>query len=253
MPESNRSLERGLALLDCFKPGVAALAHSHLVDRTALPKATVTRLLTSLCRSGYLTYDAQAKGYRLGTPVLSLARAYNMGSALLARLGPLVREVARDTGTIVGVAQAHGTDMVYLDQVNFDRARAGRQVGPGQHLPIVHSAIGRAFLGDLPADERAQWLTRLRASEPQWTAALAQDMERSLLEVRQRGHCVVLWHEGRLVAVGAPFRTADGERYAMNIAYAPPSPGDRRLPEPLGLALRRLLDCARSQSSAQGT
>ena len=247
MPESNRSLERGLALLDCFKPGVAALAHSHLVDRTALPKATVTRLLTALCRVGYLTYDAQAKGYRLGTPVLSLARAYNLGSALLTRLAPLIHEVARDTGTIVGVAQAHGTDMVYLDQVNFDRARSSRQVGPGQHLPIVHSAVGRAFLGDLPAHERAQWLTRLRANEPHWTGALAQDMERSMQEVRQCGHCVVLWHEGRLVAVGAPFRTADGERYALNIAYAPRATGDRRLPEPLGVALQRLLNCGRSE------
>ncbi|MES3003898.1 MAG: helix-turn-helix domain-containing protein [Pseudomonadota bacterium] len=247
MPESNRSLERGLALLDCFKPGVTALAHSHLVDRTGLPKATVTRLLTSLCKSGYLTYDAPAKGYRIGTPVLSLARAYTVGSALLARMGPLIREVARDTGTIVGVAQAHGTDMVYLDQVNFDRARAGRQVGPGQHLPIVHSAIGRAFLGDLPAQERTQRIARLRASDPQWTAALALDVERSIQEVRQRGHCVVLWHEGRMVAVGAPFRTADGERYALNIAYAPRVNGERRLPEALGVALQRLMDCARDQ------
>jgi DNA-binding IclR family transcriptional regulator len=246
MPDTNRSLERGLALLACFKPGVGALSHSHLVERSALPKATVTRLLTALCKSGYLQYDAQAKGYRLGAPVLSLARTYTMGSALLERLGPVIREVARETGTIVGVAQPHGADMVYLDQVNFDRARASRQVGPGQHLPIVHSAIGRAYLGSLPARERGQWVARLRASEPQWSAALGWEMERSFKEVRQRGYCVVLWHEGRMAAVGAGFVAGDGGRYAVNIAYAPRVAGGRELPQALGVALGRLLACARS-------
>lgn len=57
MPDSNRSLERGLALLDCFRPGVGALSHGELVERTGLPKATISRLATSLKRFGYLTYD----------------------------------------------------------------------------------------------------------------------------------------------------------------------------------------------------
>ena len=187
MTESNRSLERGLAILDCFKPGVAVLSHGDLVERTGLPKATVTRLTTALRRLGYLTV-ADARGFRVGVPVLSLARSYHMGSALLQRLSPVIRRVARATASIVGVAAAHRTDMVYLEQVNCDPTRSSRQVGAGQRLPIAASAIGRAYLGGLTVPERTRCLDHLREADPQWS----RTMER---EVRPAGKGIL--REGR--------------------------------------------------------
>jgi hypothetical protein len=34
----NRSLERGLAILDCFRPGSGLLAHRDIAERTGLPR-----------------------------------------------------------------------------------------------------------------------------------------------------------------------------------------------------------------------
>jgi len=241
MPESNRSLERGLAILDCFKPGVARLAHGELVDRTGLPKATITRLTTALRRLGYLDYDPATRAFRLGVPVLSLARAYQVGSEVMQKLSPAIREVAARTGSLVGVAAPHDTDMVYVDQVNFDPKRQLRQVGAGQRLPILLSAVGRAYLGGLAAAERSRWLAHLRERDPQWSRALEREVLRSVAEVRRVGYCVVPWNNGQLAAAGAPFTASTGERFAINIAFAPSPAGNLDLPPQLQAALRELL------------
>ena len=247
MPESNRSLERGLAILDCFKPGVAFLTHGELVQRTALPKTTVTRLTTALRRSGYLTYDPGVRGFRLGVPVLSLARAHQVGCEVTQRLSPAIRSVAARTSSLVGVGTAHGSDIVYLDQVNFDPKRRLRQVGTGQRLPILQSAIGRAYLGSLPPAELACWLRYLQQADPQWSRGLEREVMRSVREVRAEGHCVVLWSEGQLAAVGAPFVAESGQHYAINIAFAPSPAGSTALPKHLRAALRELVACAQAE------
>lgn len=244
MPDSNRSLERGLAILDCFKPGVALLTHGELVERTGLPKATITRLTTALRRLGYLAADPATRGFRLGVPVLSLARAYQVGSTVMQKLSPAIRTVAARTSSLVGVAAAHDTDMVYLDQVNFDPKRALRQVGTGQRLPILLSALGRAYLGGLPRAECAAMLAHLRRSDPQWSRALEREARRSVDEVRKAGYCVVPWNNGQLAAVAAPFTAATGERFAINIAFAPAPAGNMELPDHLQAALQELLACA---------
>ena len=66
MAISNRSLERGLAILECFKPGVDLLAHRDWCEQTGLPKATVTRLVRTLCDRGYLVQHAERGSYGLG-------------------------------------------------------------------------------------------------------------------------------------------------------------------------------------------
>ena len=79
---SNRSLERGLELLRAFGPGAALLGNGDLVERTGLPKATISRLTRTLAVAGYLEHDAGRKAYRLGVPLLSLAQAMRGGSAM---------------------------------------------------------------------------------------------------------------------------------------------------------------------------
>lgn len=251
MPESNRSLERGLTLLDCFRPGVDALTHGELAAATGLAKATVSRLVQTLCACGYLVCDESARGYRLGVPVLSLARTHRVASTLLPRISPVIVKVAVSTASIVGIAGAHGTDMVYLEQVNGDPARGSRKVGAGQRLPIGGSAIGAAFLSGLGPQERAEWLAKLRSADRHWTPSHEQVVARSLREVKRHGHCVVTWNHGEHAAVAAPLRGDQGEPLAVNIGYTPATPGDRSVPAAIARSLQDLLACAGSALFAE--
>jgi DNA-binding IclR family transcriptional regulator len=141
---SNRSLERGLELLRAFGPGAALLGNGDLVERTGLPKATISRLTRTLAEAGYLEHDVGRKAYRLGVPVLSLAQAMRSGSTILQAAGPLIREIAQKHHINVGLAAADREEMVYLESVRYNQRVSLRNIVSGQRVPMELTSLGRA-------------------------------------------------------------------------------------------------------------
>jgi len=243
MPVPNRSLERGLAILDCFKPGVGTLAHHDIAEKTGLPKATVTRLTATLHAQGYLTYDAARRGFRLGVPILSLSRCLRLSSELIEAASATIARIARETSTIVGFGTAYATDIVYLDAFNGDPTRVARRIGPGMRTPICASSIGRALLAGMPPDERQAWIDRLRRTDPQWHDELSEEIDQAVREVRARGFCLVLWNEGRHASIGAPVAVRGGPLHAFNVGYVAPPDDPHHVPSTMADVIRELVDC----------
>ncbi len=241
---SNRSLERGLAILDCFKPGVDVLAHRDLCEQTGLPKATVTRLVRTLCDRGYLVPDPARGGYGLGVPILSLARALVLDHALLEAVSPQIHRVAERLGSMVGFGTAHGFDIVYLDGTNRDETRPSRRIGQGTRIPILGSAIGHAWLAGLGTTRRAGELARLRRQAPGWRPGSRRMVEAAVRDIARAGFCAVPYNEGNHVAIGAPVHLPGGAVYALNIAYPVRRPGTQDVPGDVADALRELVACA---------
>lgn len=251
MPLLNRSLERGVAVLECFRPGGGLLTHRDIAERTGLSKPTVTRLLATLRDQGYLIFDERRHGYHLGVPVLSLARALMLDSELRECVSqPLVR-IARDTHSIIGFGTAHDMDIVYLEAFNGDPARVARQVGPGMRAPIVSTSVGRGWLAGLPPAERARAMARLRAVPTHWRPGVGDEIARSLREVAERKFCLVLRSEGRHAAIGAPVRVRGGPLYALSIGYLTfPDKDPREVPKHMVDALHELVGCAEQFGSS---
>src|SRR5579885_2614903 len=74
-----RALTRGLAVLACFTPEQPRHTLQELSRRVQVPKATLYRLLESLCAAEFLELDG-AGTYSLGI------KAFEVGSAYLAQL-----------------------------------------------------------------------------------------------------------------------------------------------------------------------
>jgi DNA-binding IclR family transcriptional regulator len=239
----NRSLERGLSILECFKPGVGVLAHHDIAERTGLPKATVTRLIGTLRAQGYLVADEPARGYRLGVPILSLSHSLRLGNELIEAASPLIGRIARETSTIIGFGTAHGTDIVYLDAANGDPARVARRINAGMRTPISISSIGRAFLAGLLPGERQRWLGHLRRADSHWRTGMLAEIERSVQEVRTRGYCLVLWNKGKMASIGAPVAVRGNPLHAFNVGYMPPEDDTLCVPKLMSEALRELVAC----------
>lgn len=219
MPRINRSLERGLAILDSFRPGTGVLSHREVTERSGLPKPTVTRLLATLKESGYLTYDALARGYRLGSPILSLAYTFELESALRRAVAPVVARAAQDSASIIGFGTAHALDIVYVAASNGDPARGERFVGPGMRAPIATTAVGRAYLAGLPEAEREQLLARLELSW-QWRAGMKQKISRSLREVVRTGYCLIEYRDARATALGLPLKIVGSALHAVSLSFS---------------------------------
>ena len=200
---SNRSLERGLELLRAFGPGAALLGNGDLVERTGLPKATVSRLARTLAEAGYLEHDAGRKAYRLGVPVLSLAQAMRSGSTILQAAAPLIREVAQQRHINVGLAAADREEMVYLESVRYNQRVSLRSIVSGQRVPMELTSLGRAHLATLAQQAfDTLMLSFEQRGRTGWSRLHAEILD-AVTSVRERGYCAASW-QPEVVALATP-------------------------------------------------
>lgn len=180
------ALARGLDVLACFRSGEQLLGNNDLAERCGLPKSTVSRLVQTLVRQGYLAPDADSGKFRLGDATLAL------GGAALARLDmaqvarPLMQTLADESHGMVALAIRNRTSMIYLEVCRSDLAISA-DLGVGSRLPMVTSAIGRAYLAGVSEAERFELLERVRLrDEAAWPRTSAAVQE-ALLHYRTFG------------------------------------------------------------------
>jgi DNA-binding IclR family transcriptional regulator len=220
---SNRSLERGLELLRAFGPGAALLGHGDLIERTGLPKATISRLTRTLAEAGYLEHDAVRRAYRLGVPVLSLAQAMRSGSTVLQAAGPLIREVAQQRHINVGLAAADREEMVYLESVRYNQRVSLKTVVSGQRVPMALTSLGRAHLATLaqPAFD-ALMLAFERRGRTGWPQLHAEILD-AVASVREDGYCAASW-QPEVVALATPLAIPGHGAMVLNFSVCTTDP-----------------------------
>jgi len=211
----NRSLARGLELLRAFRPGAESLGNGELAERCGLSRATVSRLTQTLLRAGFLEHDAEARRYRLGVPVLSLALARRSGSLLLQNAAAPMRELAERARINVGLALADRDDMVYLESFRYARRVAQRTVVAGQRVPIELTALGRAWLAWCTDEERAATLALLRARTD--APALRRELNAALADVERQGWCWACW-QPEVLALATPLALPGHPVHVLNVS-----------------------------------
>jgi DNA-binding IclR family transcriptional regulator len=213
---SNRSLVRGVNLLKAFRAGSGWLGNAEIAARTALPKATVSRLTQTLVSLNWLVYDASRRAYALSPSVLSLGHAMRTGSDLLSLAAPLMREVSTQHAVNVGLASADGFDMVYLESIRYERRAALRQVLSGQRIPMELTALGRAHLSSLKEDQRLALLTQISTKYKTGWAAIQKDIDAALMDLQDKGFCAASW-QPQAWAMAKPF-VFEGLHCAINVS-----------------------------------
>lgn len=217
--DRNRSLERGIAILRAFRPGVSELGNSEIADRTGLAKATVSRLTQTLVAAGFLERNASRRVYRLAPAVLSLAHAMRLGSPILPTLAPLMRNEATRRRVNVGLAAADGEMMVYLESFRYSPRSSFRTVVSGQRVPVELTSLGRAYLWALPPAKREGELAIIADRRARAWPQLRGEIEASFDELDRCGYCSVRWQPG-VFAVAAPIVAADLPPHALNISVS---------------------------------
>jgi DNA-binding IclR family transcriptional regulator len=184
-----RALTRGLAVLACFTPEQPRHTLVELSRQVQVPKATLYRLLESLCAAEFLEQEPSGS-YTLGIKV------FEVGSAYLAQLDfpqsarRSLEELAatcRETASL-GVL-SHG-EVVY---VAIERAQreVGIQSQVGTRHPAHCTALGKVLLADLPDEEVRHILGGTgMAARTEHTITSPAAMLAELHDVRQRGYAI---------------------------------------------------------------
>ncbi len=216
------ALARGFDILRAFKPGAGALGNQELSRATGIPKATVTRLTHTLAELGYLRH-LKAEGKYEPTEAI-LALGFSVLSNLVVRqvaYDPMM-EMAQQHDVSVGLAARDRLSMIFVD-VCKNRMLSTLHLEVGSRVPMPTTAVGRAFLAGVPADERAFFFQRFeeRLGAEDW-AALHPRVEDAIAQIEARGFCYVEdeWHRG-MRAVATPLVARDRNTVMSMMCGAP--------------------------------
>lgn len=217
-PQYASTLANGLAVLGCFTNGAPSLGNKDIAEQLGMSRPTVSRLTFTLVGLGYLRRDAKTGRYSLGAAVLSL------GYPLLSQL--TIRQIGA-TAMLQLASYAHGPvsvgtrdrlQVVYVETVQGRESNDTRP-GIGSTRPFLRTAIGRALLYSLDAQERALVIKGLKEVQAEEWDKYGDRVNASLSEIDSKGYCIVDgdW-QSTLAAVGVPMKKkVSGMPLAFNV------------------------------------
>lgn len=207
---SAASLTRGLEILRAFTADDATLGNQDLLERTGLPKATVSRLTSTLVGLGYLHYDGSLGRYSIGPATISLGYSALSSSPVVHMARPLMQELADLTGAAVALGTRDGLEMVYLANCR-SMSPVSLRLNIGSRIPLHRTAMGLAYLTAMNPDIRASVLDELINSQAENRANIERMVDDA---IESHANCNFIsafgsWHS-YINAVGVAFRPTDG-------------------------------------------
>ncbi|HEY0275568.1 MAG TPA: IclR family transcriptional regulator [Paenirhodobacter sp.] len=207
------AIERAVAILNLLADESRPIGVSEIARALGLPKSSVHGICETLADLDLLRLAST--GYAPGPRPLRWSSAYLRRTSLVQEFQDLIARDPALAGYTVTLSTLDGQSVVYLACHNSDRP-LGFTFQPGQTLPAVFTATGKAMLALLSPEERHQ-----RLAGP-WSAPFTTNgvrdsaaFEVQAAEWRTRGYAVDNGEirEG-MVCLGAAVRDADGRPVA---------------------------------------
>ncbi|HEY4344179.1 MAG TPA: DNA-binding transcriptional regulator [Parvibaculum sp.] len=193
-----------------------------LHETTQLPKPTLVRLLDTLIAGGYVRRVSRRAGYSLGERVLRLSGGFRHADKAVEAARPFIYALTAQHKWPVGVATLDGDAMIVRLSTRAESPFTADQDYLGQRLPMLVSALGRAYLAFCPDVEREAILRMLRASKAR-SNALARDgraVEQLVAGIRKRGYATTAHLRGEpLTGLAVPVMEGKQVVVAITMRY----------------------------------
>lgn len=161
-PRYSQSLERGLAILECFRSERPVLGLAEIAEELGMSRSTTHRYLTTLVALGYMEQDKSRK-YRLSLRVTDLGMSAINGMGLRQHAHSILEELRDRSKFTASVALLDDTVIVYADCVaSIQRGLDSRTAvgfGIGSRLPSYCTAAGKLLLAHLSKEDQRELLS----------------------------------------------------------------------------------------------
>ena len=217
------AVRRATALLRLLASRPGPVPAASIARELGIPRSTAYHLLSALAEDGFVVHLPDERRWGLGVATFEIGSAYLRHDPLERLAQPLLARLVAEVKETVHLGILHGRETLYL--LKREPARPVPLVtGVGVRLPAQLTAVGRAMLGGLPADQVRALFPSADAfvdrtgtgpdSLPELRRALAADRRRGWAE--EDGLVTpgiasvaapILDHSGRpMAAIGASFR-----------------------------------------------
>lgn len=208
---SIQTIERGMQVLRAFRSHRRPLTNAELVRRTGLPKATVSRLTSTLLELGFIRHIPGSRAFEIAPGALSIGNAMLGACELPQAVDPFLRELADTLGVSVALSVPDGLEMLYVAY------RAGPQVvslrmDVGTLIPMGTTASGHAHLWSLPPGQREALVEEMRRAHDPRRGYVEAALTESFAQLQEQGTCAVLGQYQRGVyGIALPVRLGLGQ------------------------------------------
>ena len=210
MHTGSQSIDRAAQLLVAVAESPDGLSVGELVERTDLPKSTVSRLVAALERNALVQRDTARGPLRPGPVLMRLARRGVADRDLVELSAPALQRLSTASGETVNLAVPTPLGVEHLSQVD-SRHFLGSTNWIGRLAPHHCTASGKLFLAFGAAPMPSGRLPRLTPDTVTDPAVLARQLDR----VRADGYAIVVGElEQGLAALAAPIRDGGGDMVA---------------------------------------
>lgn len=186
------SVSRAMRVLEAFAGHPEGVALSRLAAKLGYGKASLSKILGTLGREGFVRQDALSGRFHLSWRLLALAFSHAERVGMPAVCVPILQALADETDELVQLAVVEDGEILFVAKAE----------GPGQQirmLPLVGlvapahaTAAGKIWLAHLPEAEALAVLARqgLRRLTPRTITSRAKLLAQ-LREARARGYAIV--------------------------------------------------------------
>lgn len=182
-------LDRAFSILEVLARTRRALTLAELAEEARLPKPTVHRILKSLRDLGYVEQNDRGGAYELSARLASL-HEYGRDEAVREKAGPLMERLHGAFDETVNLGLLEGIYIRYAHVIETTQPLRWI-VKPGARDSFQTTALGRAIVAHLPAEQQSRLVTKACALLPvRGRKASRTALEAELAATRQRGFAV---------------------------------------------------------------
>lgn len=206
-----QTLERGLEVLRAFRCEAKPLGNGAIVERTGLPKATVSRITSTLVSLGYLHRSSSTGRYQLGTGMLGIGNAYLEISSVRRAARPIMQQFATRHDVSIGLASPDRLNMIYTVWCRSPKTLTLRLTA-GSMLPMARTAVGKAYLWALPARKRRELIARIKQEEGTRASEILDGIHSAFEDLDRNGYCIAIAeYQKNTFGIAVPLVFDDGQ------------------------------------------
>ncbi len=154
---SVRSLDKALSILELIGTKSSPIDLATLSREARMPKTTTLRMLSTLVKRNFLSYDPHAKTYTLGISLIYLGKKAEEHFSLTRILRPFLLEISNEVQETASLVLLEYDTAVYIDQIiSKNLIRAVPSVGA--HLNLYCTASGKLFLSQFSHEQLEDYL-----------------------------------------------------------------------------------------------
>lgn len=158
MNDGVKTAIRTVSLFEAFSRHKAPMNLTQIAESLSAPISSCHGLVRTLSAMGYLYTSEKTRAIYPTKRLLEVARVIAAHDPVLESVAPILETLRDETNETVLLGRQQGDGILYLDVIEGGQT-VRYSAGVGDIKPLHASAIGKAFLGRLEADERAALLS----------------------------------------------------------------------------------------------